>query len=221
MINAERGVFGIERLGALSDGVIAIALTLLVLELKIPEVVEAEGVLSHLIDQLPHFVGWAISFVFISVVWHEQHLVFAHLRACDAGFILVTLVQLACVSLIPFASALLGDFPTQPGAVIALSAVMLLNHLAMAANAAYLALSVRLHASVEARAFIYRALFHLAAGSTAAVLAVATAYVHHPLAGAIAWLITPVLVVLYHVGGHRRFASRASATAAVAALNAA
>lgn len=214
MAAIERQVFGIERLGALSDGVIAIALTLLVLELKIPEVVADEGVLAHLVDQVPHFIGWAISFVFISVVWHEQHLIFAHLRACDARFILVNLCQLACVSLIPFASALLGDFAILPGAVIAFSAFMLLNHVAMAANAAFLARSVHLHARAEAAAFRYRALFHLAAGSAAAALAIATAYLHHPLVGAAVWLITPVLLAAYHVGGHRTLAARAGTLAA-------
>lgn len=202
MAKYEPELFGVERLGALSDGVIAIAMTLLVLELKIPEVVEGEGLLVHLRDQLPQFVGWILSFIFISVIWHEQHLVFAQLRGCDAGFILVNLVQLACISLIPFASALLGDFATRPGAVIAFSAVMLLNGLAMATNAAYLAWHVPLHASSEAAAFGYRALFHLVASFTAAFVAIATAYLHHPLTGAAAWLIIPVLVVAYHIEAH-------------------
>jgi uncharacterized membrane protein len=206
MVKSESKIFGVERLGALSDGVIAIALTLLVLELKIPEVVEDEGVLVHLREQLPHFVGWILSFIFISVIWHEQHLVFAQLRGCDAGFIMVNLAQLACISLIPFASALLGDFASQPGAVIAFSAIMLLNGLAMAANAAYLAWNVRLHASPEAQAFGYRALFHLIASLSAGLVAITTAYLHHPLTGAAAWLIIPVLVVAYHLVAHSRLA---------------
>jgi len=214
MAKSEAEIFGVERLGALSDGVIAIALTLLVLELKIPEVVEDEGVFVHLKEQLPHFVGWILSFIFISVIWHEQHLIFAQLRGCDAGFILVNLVQLACISLIPFASALLGDFATQPGAVIAFSAVMLLNGLAMAANAAYLAWNVPLHASAEAQAFAYRALFHLIASFTAALVAITTAYLHHPLTGAAAWMIIPVLVVAYHIGAHPKLVAYVTGTAA-------
>lgn len=214
MARSEPELFGVERLGALSDGVIAIALTLLVLELKIPDVVEAEGVLVHVREQLPQFVGWILSFIFISVIWHEQHLVFAQLRGCDAGFILVSLVQLACVSLIPFASALLGDFATHPGAVIAFSAVMLLNGLAMAANAAYLAWKVPLHASAEAQAFAYRALFHLIASFTAALAAITTAYLHHPLTGAAAWMIIPLLVVAYHIVVHPRLVAQATGTPA-------
>jgi len=210
MAKSETEIFGVERLGALSDGVIAIALTLLVLELKIPDVVQNEGVLMHLRAQLPQFVGWILSFIFISVIWHEQHLVFAQLRGCDAGFILVNLVQLACISLIPFASALLGDFATHPGAVIAFSAVMLLNGLAMAANAAYLAWNVPLHASAEARAFGYRALFHLIASFTAGLAAITTAYIHHPLTGAAAWMIFPVLVVAYHIAIHPRLVAHAT-----------
>lgn len=211
MVRKHEGrLFGIERLGALSDGVIAIALTLLVLELKVPEVMADKSVLSHLAAQLPHFIGWIISFVFISVVWHEQHLVFAHASGGDTGLILVNLGQLACVSLIPFASALLGDFPTLPGAVIAFSAVMLLNSLAMSANAAYLALNVDLYARSESAAFIYRAMFHLVAGCAATTVAVATAYIHHPLAGAVAWLAMPVLVAAYHIGGHQRLAAQAA-----------
>ena len=210
MAMGEREIFGVERLGALSDGVIAIALTLLVLELKVPEIVAAEGVLSHITGQLPHFIGWAISFVFISVIWHEQHLVFANLRGCDASFILIGLAQLACISLIPFASAILGDFPNRPGAVIVFSCVMLLNGIAMAANAAYLAWNVPLHASSEAAAFRYRALFHLVAGSLAAVFAIATAYIHHPLTGAVAWLMIPILVVAYHLAAHPRLVALAT-----------
>jgi uncharacterized membrane protein len=210
MARGERPIFGVERLGALSDGVIAIALTLLVLELKVPEVMLDVGVWAHLVEKLPHFLGWIVSFVFISVVWHEQHLVFAHLRGCDSSFILLTLAQLACVSLIPFASALLGDFASVPRAVIAFSAVMLLNTLAMAASAAYVAWSVHLHARSEAAAFIYRAMFHLAAGGTAAIVAVTTAYLHHPLTGAIAWLVIPALVMVYHIGGHPRLVAYAA-----------
>jgi uncharacterized membrane protein len=213
MDKGEPQLFGLERLGALSDGVIAIALTLLVLELKIPEVMEDKGVLAHLVEQLPHFVGWIISFVFIAVIWHEQHLIFAHMRGCDTGFILATLVQLACISLIPFASALLGDFPMRPGAVIAFTGIMLFNTMAMTANAAYLARNVPLYASRKAAAFSYRALFYLAAGLTATIAAIATAYLHHPLAGAIAWLIFPVLVVAYHIGVHPKLVAHVAGSA--------
>lgn len=88
--------------------------------------------------------------------------------------------------------------------MLVFSVIMLINHVAMAANAACLARSVHLHARAEAGTFIYRALFHLIAGLIAAALAITTAHLHHPLAGAAVWLITPILVAAYHFGSHRR-----------------
>jgi uncharacterized membrane protein len=210
MASSVHELFRAERLGALSDGVIAIALTLLVLELKIPEVVVGEGMAVHLAKQVPHFVGWAISFLFISVIWHEQHLVFANLRGCNTGYILLTLAQLAFVSVIPFASALLGNFPTDASAVIMFSSIMLINGVAMAASAAYLAWRIDLQANEGASAFIYRARFHLFSGLIVAPLSITLAYLHHPLTGVIAWLAIPILLVTYHSRIHPHFVAQAT-----------
>lgn len=192
-----RQIFGTERLGALSDGVIAIALTLLVLEIKIPVVVEDEGIIFHIYEQLPHFSGWIISFVFIALVWHEQHLVFSHVRGTDTGFILLNLVQLACISLIPFGSAILGDFPAEPGSLIVFSVIMFGNALSMAASAAYVAGRVHLHERREAALLTRRTVFHVAAGSAATGVSVATAYLHDPLAGALAWMLVPLFLAAH------------------------
>lgn len=191
-------LFGIERLAALSDGVVAIAITLLILELKIPQVNEGQSLLAHLLEQRPEFIGWLISFVMIGVIWYDQHVVFSHVRGCDTALITINLAQLCFVSLLPFVSALVGDFPNDPGAVLAFSLVMVLNTMTMAANSAYVARRPVLHARGEAPMLRYRALFHLATGPFAALAAVAAAHLHHPLTGVAAWLIKPALVVAYH-----------------------
>lgn len=192
-------IFGIERLAALSDGVVAIAITLLVLELKVPQVIEGQTLLAHLFEQRQEFVGWLISFVMIGVVWHDQHFVFSHARGCDTPLILINLAQLCFVSLLPFVSALIGDFPNEAGSIVVFSAVMLANTTVMAANSAYVANRPALHARGEAHLLRYRATFHLVTGPFATLIAVATGYLQHPMVGVSVWLIKPLLVVGYHL----------------------
>jgi uncharacterized membrane protein len=200
--------FGTERIGALSDGVIAIALTLLVLELKIPDVAGAEDLLPVILQQIPQFAGWLISFVFLSVIWHEQHLVFSHIRSCTTGFILITLGQLGAVSLIPFASAVLGDFPDDPDAVTVFSAIMLLNAAFMAANGFYVARHSVLREGCSPALLVRRAVLHLTSGSAAAVVAAVTAYLHEPLFGGFVWLLAPLCLATFHAYGHKQARSR-------------
>lgn len=194
--------FGTERIGALSDGVIAIALTLLVLELKLPEPAGAEDLILLIYNQAPHFAGWLISFVLISVIWHEQHLIFSHIKSCSTGFILINLGQLGAVSLIPFASAVLGDFPQSPDAVAVFSTIMFLNAALMAANALYVARNCILREGGSPAGLTRRAVLHLASGAAAAVAAAVTAYLHDPLVGGFVWMLTPLGLATLHARGN-------------------
>ncbi|MEA2143654.1 MAG: potassium channel family protein [Solirubrobacteraceae bacterium] len=103
--------YGVERVAALSDGVFAIVLTLLVLELKVPV---GHGVNDTLIDDLGDnyhvFIGWLISFLVIARIWVIHHAVVAHLARCHIGTIILNFALLAAVSLMPFTAALIGDY---------------------------------------------------------------------------------------------------------------
>jgi uncharacterized membrane protein len=104
-------VYGIERLAALSDGVFAIVLTLLVLELKVPV---GHGVDDTIIDDLGDnyhvFIGWLISFLVIARIWVIHHAVLAHLARCHIGTIMLNFALLGAVALMPFTAALIGDY---------------------------------------------------------------------------------------------------------------
>ncbi len=95
-----------KRLEAFSDGVFAIAITLLVLELNVP----AGG---HLWDQLkdewPSFAAFFVSFWVIGIIWVNHHGVLDHLARADRGVLYLNLLLLLTVVFIPFPTALLAE----------------------------------------------------------------------------------------------------------------
>jgi uncharacterized membrane protein len=98
---------------AFSDGVFAIAITLLVMQIKIPSA--AAGQLSlELLRQWPSYVSFVISFVFIGVMWINHHRLFTHIRRCDDVLLLLNLMLLLGVTSVPFPTAVLAAHLGQP-----------------------------------------------------------------------------------------------------------
>jgi uncharacterized membrane protein len=106
------------RLEAFSDGVFAIAITLLVLEIKVPTSAEiaARGLMTALADRWPSFVGYGISFVTIGIMWANHHALFTYIRRVDRTLMLANLVLLMGISFLPFPTAVLAEHLTEPGA---------------------------------------------------------------------------------------------------------
>jgi uncharacterized membrane protein len=96
------------RVEAFSDGVFAIAITLLVLDLKI-----APGEVSHLWSALagdwPSYLAFVTSFLTIGAVWLTHHSLFVRLRFVDPALMRLNIVLLMVVSLLPFPTALVAD----------------------------------------------------------------------------------------------------------------
>jgi len=91
------------RVEAFSDGVFAIAVTLLVLDLRSPEV---PGEFAHdLAAQWPSYLAYVAAFAMVGSVWLHHHLVFARVARVDIGVILTNLVLLLTVSILPFPTA--------------------------------------------------------------------------------------------------------------------
>lgn len=113
MNGVDRGgpqTYGVERLAALSDGLFAIVLTLLVLDLKLPGAPTADKtIIDELLDDYHVFVGWLISFLVIARIWVVHHAVVAHLARCHIGTIVLNFLLLGAMSLMPFSAALMGD----------------------------------------------------------------------------------------------------------------
>jgi uncharacterized membrane protein len=97
-----------SRLEAFSDGVFAIAITLLVLEIPVPEAGE-EGLWHALLDQWPSLVSYAVSFSIIGIIWVNHHAVLDHVLRADRGLLFLNLLLLLWVAFIPFPTALLAD----------------------------------------------------------------------------------------------------------------
>jgi len=110
-------LFPIARLEAFSDGVFAIAITLLVLNLSVPD--SPDRLLSQLVEEWPSLLGYLVSFAFIGSTW-VAHTVLTHLlRATDAVFLGLNLLLLLSVSFLPFTTDLLTKHLTDSGRQVA------------------------------------------------------------------------------------------------------
>jgi uncharacterized membrane protein len=94
------------RLVAFSDGVFAITITLLVLEIKPPD---DESLLHGLLALWPSYLSYALTFLFIGQVWVNHHVMFDHIRAADRGVLLLNTLLLMVVAFLPFATSVLAD----------------------------------------------------------------------------------------------------------------
>lgn len=109
------------RLEALSDGIFAIALTILVLELKVPEIADRHSVAElarGLGRNAATFASWVLSFILLGVMWYRHNQGYRHLRHVTRGMTLFHLVQLAMAAFFPFCAALMGRYPTNGLSVV-------------------------------------------------------------------------------------------------------
>jgi uncharacterized membrane protein len=106
--------FQIERMILFSDAVFAIALTLLVIDLKVPEIPKqlvTDGKLLEALDELiPKFFGFSVSFVFIGAFWIIHHRMFGYVVNYDRKLLVLNLVFLFSIVLMPFSTAFFGAF---------------------------------------------------------------------------------------------------------------
>lgn len=95
------------RLEAFSDGVFAIAITLLILEIKVPAA--GTGMLAaQLLRQWPSYFSFAASFIFIGIMWINHHRLFTHIRKCDDLLLIFNLLLLMGITFVPFPTAVLA-----------------------------------------------------------------------------------------------------------------
>lgn len=108
-----------QRMEALTDGIFAIAMTLLVLELKLPEApknISAGELMHRLGEQIPAFFSFLVSFLYCGVLWILHHLAVHFFRHIQTVLAWLNLFFLLTISLLPFSCALLGHFLRNPAA---------------------------------------------------------------------------------------------------------
>ena len=109
------------RLEAFSDGVIAILITIMVLELKVPRGVS----LAALSAFVPVFSTYVLSFVFLGIYWNNHHHLFQAVRQVDGRILWANLHLLFWLSLVPFATAWMGENHSAPVPVAVYGVVLL------------------------------------------------------------------------------------------------
>ena len=95
------------RVEAFSDGVFAIAITLLILNLKVPSG-PAGNLGAALARQWPTYAAFLISYAFIGIMWVNHHRLFNHIRRSDNGLLFLNLLLLLGITVVPFPTALLA-----------------------------------------------------------------------------------------------------------------
>lgn len=112
--------FAKNRVEALSDGIFAIVLTLLVLELRVPDLDAPHSIqelATALWDLMPKFVAWVISFLTVCVIYLNHHRLFSLLARLDRSLYWRNANLLFWTTAIGFATALMGDYPSNRLAV--------------------------------------------------------------------------------------------------------
>lgn len=126
--------YGNERLAALSDGIFAITITLLVLEIKVPELAlegATTGLTSALLHLVPKILSHLISFVVLGLYWIAHHNMFAHIKRHDHVMLWLNVLFMMCIASIPFPTGLLSQYPDQQISVIVYAGILALTGLVL------------------------------------------------------------------------------------------
>lgn len=178
-----------SRFEAASDGVFAIAITLLVLGLAVP-VVRSDGELAaKLLALWPNFVAYALSFAVIGIMWNNHHMLFRTVERLDRRTWLINLVLLGITAFIPFSTAVLGAYPKYH------AAAALYGFTLVAASITYNAL---LHYLIARKAFrtsvtetaIRETVFHYRVGLSVYLAATVVAFFQPIVSFWLYWAIT-------------------------------
>lgn len=110
------------RLEAFSDGVFAIIITIMVLELHAPE----GKSLHDLLPVLPKFVSYILSFVYVAIYWNNHHHMFQVVKHVSGKILWTNMLLLFCLSLVPFVTAWMGENHFSPSPVALYGVVLIM-----------------------------------------------------------------------------------------------
>jgi uncharacterized membrane protein len=111
--------YGLGRILAISDGVYAFALTLLVVQLTVPTATSSQASLvSQLLEQVPSYFSYFLSFAAIGLTWYGHHETFKYVQRYDGRLIALNFGSLLLIAVLPFPTAILGRNGSQPLAAV-------------------------------------------------------------------------------------------------------
>ena len=115
---------GFTRILAFTDGVFAIAITLLVLSIEVPAGLPGRELTEYLLDSWPQLFAYFLSFAVVGNFWMAHHRFFELLHRFDLRLVGINLVYLSLIVLVPFPTELLGDYADRTEAVALYAAVV-------------------------------------------------------------------------------------------------
>jgi uncharacterized membrane protein len=127
-----------NRMEAFSDGVIAVAITLLVLGIAVPKGGGEHSLGHNLVAQWPQYVAYVVSFLTIGIIWINHHTMIGRLRQADHSILILNLVLLMTIGLLPFATDLMAQYLREPDDQSLAAAIYAGAFLLMAASFALL-----------------------------------------------------------------------------------
>jgi uncharacterized membrane protein len=189
---------GLERIVFFSDAVMAIAITLLAIDIRIPEIepsVAAMELPGQLAAITPNLLTFFISFIVIGIYWISHHRYFSYIKRYDTRLIMLNLMFLFFIACMPFVASLLGRFPSVPIALVIYTLAVAALGTSMAliwryASKGHRLIELHLDAStiriINIRLFVAPLMF---------IVAVPFAFVN-TLAVIMVWWLSPLAVIL-------------------------
>jgi uncharacterized membrane protein len=115
-VNQRYALMSLSRFEAFSDGVFAIAATLLALEIRVADLSNAtsEQVWRELLHLFPHIISYITSFIVIGVIWLNHHALFHFIKRVDRVSLTINLFLLMCIAFIPSSTAIVGNYSQFP-----------------------------------------------------------------------------------------------------------
>jgi TMEM175 potassium channel family protein len=113
-----------SRIEAFSDAVFAVAITLLVLDLKVPRAIDHQtpaALLAALREEVPSYIAFVTSFATILIVWVNHHGIFTLVHKVSNAFLFANGLLLLLVTTVPFPTALISEYLGRPGASVAVA----------------------------------------------------------------------------------------------------
>ncbi len=188
--------YGLGRILALSDGVFAFSLTLLVVSLSVPTAASNSTLASQLADEAPTFFSYIISFVAVASIWYGHHESFKYIRRYDGRLIALNFGSLLLIAFLPFPTAVLGRNQQDSLAAVLYALTLAPSNLLFAATWWHASHGRRLVRS-DLSPQLVRLRFYRTLGGTFVFLLSIPVALWQPIAAEIVWSV--FLVALYVV----------------------
>jgi uncharacterized membrane protein len=188
--------YGLGRILALSDGVFAFSLTLLVVSLSVPTATNNSALASQLLDQAPTYYSYIISFVAVASIWYGHHESFKYIRRYDGRLIALNFGSLLLIAFLPFPTAVLGRNQQESLAAVLYALTLAVSNLFFAATWWHASHGRRLVRS-DLSPDVVRLRFYRTLGGTLVFLLSIPIALWRPIAAEIIWSV--FLVAIYVV----------------------